>query len=82
MPAGAIGNVRALVSAIERSGINVDRAADHDGFAPWPFSERQRRDIDTEILEWIVSHAASREAREGMLTNSRRRVVAVAVARR
>jgi hypothetical protein len=58
MPAGAIGNVRALVSAIERSGINVDRAAD-DGFAPWPFID-DSRDIDAEILEWIVSHAATR----------------------
>ncbi len=58
MPAGAIGNVRALVDAIERSGINVDCAAD-DGFAPWPFND-DGRDIDTEILEWIVSHAARR----------------------
>jgi hypothetical protein len=57
MPAGAIGNVRALVDAIERSGINVDSTA--DGFAPWPFSDDDR-DIDTEILEWIVSHVASR----------------------
>jgi len=59
MPAGAIGNVRALVNAIERSGINIDRTADDDGFAPWPFAD-DTRDIDTEILEWIVSHAASR----------------------
>jgi hypothetical protein len=59
IPAGAIGNVRALVDAIERSVISVDRAADHDGFAPWPFND-DNRDIDTEILEWIVSHAASR----------------------
>jgi hypothetical protein len=58
MPAGAIGDVRALVAAIERSGINFDRAAD-DGFTPWPFTD-DGRDIDTEILEWIVSHAASR----------------------
>jgi hypothetical protein len=58
MPAGAIGNVRALVDAIERSGINVDCTAD-DGFAPWPFND-DGRDIDTEILEWIVSHAVRR----------------------
>jgi len=56
-PAGAIGNVRALVDAIERSGINLDCTAD-DGFAPWPFTDD--RDIDTEILEWIVSHATRR----------------------
>jgi hypothetical protein len=61
MPAGAIGNVRALVSAIEQSGINFDRSAD-DGFAPWPFND-DGRDIDTEILEWIVSHAVSRRAK-------------------
>jgi hypothetical protein len=59
IPAGAIGNVRALVDAIERSVISVDQAADRDGFAPWPFND-DNRDIDTEILEWIVSHAASR----------------------
>jgi hypothetical protein len=59
MPAGAIGNVRALVDAIERSGINVDCTADDDGFAPWPFTDNTR-DIDTEILEWIVSHARRR----------------------
>jgi hypothetical protein len=59
MPAGAIGNVRALVNAIECSGINIDGTAD-DGFAPWPFTD-DTRDIDTEILEWIVSHAASRK---------------------
>jgi hypothetical protein len=59
MPASAIGNVRALVTAIERSGINFDRAADDAGFTPWPFTD-DGRDIDTEILEWIVSHAASR----------------------
>jgi hypothetical protein len=58
IPAGAIGNVRALVTAIERSVISVDHA-DRDGFAPWPFND-DNRDIDTEILEWIVSHAASR----------------------
>jgi hypothetical protein len=59
MPAVAIGNVRALVNAIEQSRINVDCTADSDGFAPWPFND-DNRDIDTEILEWIVSHAASR----------------------
>ena len=59
MPAGAIGNVRALVDAIERSGINVDCTADDGGFAPWPFNDDDR-DIDTEILEWIVSHATRR----------------------
>jgi hypothetical protein len=59
LPAGAIGNVRALVNAIERSGISFDRARDDDGFAPWPFND-DGRDIDTEILEWIVSHAGSR----------------------
>jgi hypothetical protein len=59
MPAGAIGNVRALVDAIERSGINVDCTADDGGFAPWPFND-DGRDIDTEILEWIVSHAVRR----------------------
>jgi hypothetical protein len=58
MPAGAIGNVRALVNAIERSGISIDHTAD-DGFAPWPFTD-DNRDIDTEILEWIVSHASRR----------------------
>jgi hypothetical protein len=58
MPAGAIGDVRALVNAIERSGINVGQGAD-DGFAPWPFTD-DHRDVDTEILEWIVSHAARR----------------------
>ncbi|MBV9971326.1 MAG: hypothetical protein JO228_15190, partial [Xanthobacteraceae bacterium] len=56
LPAGAIGSVRALVDAIEQSGINIDCTA-ANGFAPWPFEEG---DIDTEILEWIVSHAASR----------------------
>jgi hypothetical protein len=58
LPAGAIGNVRALVDAIERSGISFDRTADDAGFAPWPFTDD--RDVDTEILEWIVSHATSR----------------------
>ncbi len=62
MPAGAIGNVRALVDAIERSGISFDRSADDDGFAPWPFND-DNRDIDTEILEWIVSHATGRRAK-------------------
>jgi hypothetical protein len=62
MPAGAIGNVRALVRAIERSGINFDHSADDDGFAPWPFTD-DNRDIDTEILEWIISHAVSRRAK-------------------
>jgi hypothetical protein len=61
MPAGAIGNVRALVNAIEQSHINFDRSAD-EGFAPWPFND-EGRDIDTEILEWIVSHAVGRRAR-------------------
>ena len=61
LPAGAIGNVRALVNAIERSGISFDRSAD-DGFAPWPFND-DNRDIDTEILEWIVSHAVGRRAK-------------------
>jgi hypothetical protein len=61
MPAGAIGNVRALVNAIEQSGINFDRSAD-DGFVPWPYND-DNRDIDTEILEWIVSHAVSRRAK-------------------
>jgi hypothetical protein len=59
LPAGAIGNVRALVNAIERSGISFDRTRDNDDFAPWPFND-DGRDIDTEILEWIVSHAVSR----------------------
>jgi hypothetical protein len=62
MPAGAIGNVRALVRAIERSGISFDSSAADDGFAPWPFND-DNRDIDTEILEWIVSHATSRRAK-------------------
>ncbi len=62
MPAGAIGNVRALVHAIERSGISFDRSADDDGFTPWPFND-DNRDIDTEILEWIVSHAVGRRAK-------------------
>jgi hypothetical protein len=61
IPAGAIGNVRALVDAIERSGISFDRGAD-DGFTPWPFND-DNRDIDTEILEWIVSHATGRRAK-------------------
>jgi hypothetical protein len=59
LPVGVIGNVRTLVTAIERSGINIDRS--DDGFTPWPFTDD--RDIDTEILEWIVSHAASRRAK-------------------
>ncbi len=62
MPAGAIGNVRALVDAIERSGISFARSADDDGFSPWPFND-DGRDIDTEILEWIVSHAVGRRAK-------------------
>jgi hypothetical protein len=62
LPAGAIGNVRALVAAIERSGISFDRTSDSDGFAPWPFNDDDR-DVDTEILEWIVSHATSRRAK-------------------
>jgi hypothetical protein len=61
LSAGAIGNFRALVNAIECSGINVDRTGD-DGFSPWPFTD-DNRDIDTEILEWIVSHAASRRSK-------------------
>jgi hypothetical protein len=59
MPAGAIGNVRALVDAIERSGISFDCSADDDGFMSWPFTD-DGRDVDTEILEWIVSHVVSR----------------------
>ena len=62
MPAGAIGNVRALINAIERSGISFDGNAADDGFAPWPFND-DNHDIDTEILEWIVSHAVGRRAR-------------------
>jgi hypothetical protein len=62
MPAGAIGNVRALINAIERSGISFERSAADDGFSPWPF-EDDNRDIDTQILEWIVSHAVGRRAK-------------------
>jgi hypothetical protein len=62
MPAGAIGNVRALINAIERSGISFERNATDVGFMPWPF-EDDNLDIDTQILEWIVSHAAGRRAK-------------------
>jgi hypothetical protein len=67
----------ALMSVIGRSGISVDALADRaegvrfDGrfqiphapsasLAPWARHDAQA-DVDTEILQWIVSHVPSRK---------------------
>ena len=65
--AGSDGHFKTLVSAIERSGI-IERSrinafasqfarAATTPVAPWARSDDT--DIDTEILQWIVSHVPS-----------------------
>ena len=59
--AGSDGHFKTLVSAIERSGINAFTPrfalAVTTPIAPW--ARCDDTDIDTEILEWIVSHVPS-----------------------
>jgi hypothetical protein len=71
---GSNGNFKSLVSAIERSGITAAAAERTDDyrfdnlFAPAPATSLAswapryaETDIDTEILQWIVSHVPSRK---------------------
>jgi hypothetical protein len=60
--AGADAHFKTLVSAIERSGINAFTPqfarAMTTPVAPWP-RQCDDTDIETEILEWIISHVPS-----------------------
>jgi hypothetical protein len=60
--AGSEGQFKTLVSAIERSGISAFSPqfalAMTTPVAPWP-RQCDDTDIDTEILEWIISHVPS-----------------------
>jgi len=54
--AGSDAHFKTLVSAIERSGINAFTPQfATTPVAPWP-RQCDDTDIETEILEWIVSH--------------------------
>jgi hypothetical protein len=62
--AGSDGHFKSLVSAIERSGISAFTPqfvfAATTPSAPWaPRCDDGDTDIDTEILQWIVSHVPS-----------------------
>jgi hypothetical protein len=60
--AGSDGHFKSLVSAIERSGISAFTPqfalAMTTPVAPWP-RQCDDTDIETEILEWIISHVPS-----------------------
>jgi hypothetical protein len=56
--AGSDAHFKALVSAIERSGINASPQfafATATPITPWARANNNT-DIETEILEWIISH--------------------------
>jgi hypothetical protein len=60
-PGCALGHVRTLVSVIERSRITIDHpSSNRDRKADFTHYFDGVTDVDTAVLEWIVSYVPSR----------------------